>query len=465
MHSELRYTGHPFIDVGIATITAFSGKKKPQEITEDDLQEVAEYLKDKYCHYKPVQNFIQVIFINSHFVQHAKTTAQREAYADQILFAFKQDIAAEDYDPRCTFFPELKPVMNAHRQHIPLLNGESITNFSALGSMGLPVSGLALLAIHAMPLGCFKCGHLMAFHQLVPPSVSNGESMNQLLARMALEENRKAISLMSLGSSDSPMPSYGSYARTRYVDILLRAKRETRRRGLTESALNNITGYYFTNYGPDPKLEVVRLDNAVFNFLNAAQLDTSEAWGRVVDQNWQRPKDESGKSINDGAAQTGRNIVYEHLFKLPEQSLKFIGYLRKGDSWLLIELFLRKVLFMEQARIDTYRELGDRLANYALQLENQPISFYHAWSRADKYDKLRRVLRSAAERALKAAAERPLLTYEDFILAFEHPSDSYSQWKLGRDLIAIRMLEVLHRNKVSLEDLPIESVNEDEEEE
>jgi hypothetical protein len=261
------------------------------------------------------------------------------------------------------------------------------------------------------------------------------------------------------------LPNLGSYARTRYIDILLRAKQESRRRGWGEMTINNTTGYYFTNYGPDPKLEVVRLNNAIFDFLDAAQKNAAGAWNKVVFYGWQRPKGEDQAEANEETTQTWRNAVYEQLFILPDNPLKFIHYLAKAESWQLIELFLRKVLFMEQARIDTYRELGDRLAHYALQYENQPVSFYYEWSRAQKYDKLRRLLRSASEQALKGSTERPLLDYEDFVLAFEHPSDSYSQWKLGRDLISIRMLEVLHKNKVSLDTLPAESPEEDEEQE
>lgn len=113
---------------------------------------------------------------------------------------------------------------------------------------------------------------------------------------------------------------------------------------------------------------------------------------------------------------------------------------------------------MEQDRIDTFRELGDRFAHYIDRYEVPSLSFYYRFARAQQYAELRQVVRSACERILKSRAEKPLITYDEFILAFEHPSDGYSQWKLARDLIAFRMIEGLHTlgHKVDLEEIPDE---------
>jgi len=40
----LRFTGHPLVDVGIATIMAFVGKDDPAQITGADLDQVADYI-------------------------------------------------------------------------------------------------------------------------------------------------------------------------------------------------------------------------------------------------------------------------------------------------------------------------------------------------------------------------------------------------------------------------------------
>jgi CRISPR-associated protein Cst1 len=55
----LNYTGHPLVDVGIATITAFAEKDDPTELTEADLDKVAEYLIYQYTH-QPLKSFATV---------------------------------------------------------------------------------------------------------------------------------------------------------------------------------------------------------------------------------------------------------------------------------------------------------------------------------------------------------------------------------------------------------------------
>jgi CRISPR-associated protein Cst1 len=449
---ELHYTGHPFVDVGLATIAGFGTRSKPLDaITIDHLTEVAQYLKRIYCTYKPVQNYISVIFTNSPLAQFAMKQADKEAYANEVLFAFQNDHPAIEGEEHCVFFPQLAAVMRATRQHIPLLNGVEVSNFSAIGTRGVPVSGLALLAIHAMPLGCYKCGHLLAFHQL--QRMDDQSDINRVLARMALGETQKYIAMMSPDSAEGGMPSYGNHVRTRYVEQLLRAKNEA---GDRSASIDNITGYYFTNYGPSPRLEIVRLDNAVLRFINLAQQDFVTAWGRVTRAGWERPKGEENTSPDHGNTVTWRNRAYETLFRLPHEAHKFIWMLGSGGEWGLIALFLEKVMNMERERIETYRELGDRLARYVIDYENGSPGFYYQFRREQHYDKLRRRLFSAAERVWKRTQQeggQPLFTYDEFIAAFEHPADTYHQWRLARDLVAIRMLEMLH-GKIDVSELP-----------
>ncbi len=75
----------------------------------------------------------------------------------------------------------------AYRQHIPLITGEGIINFSPWGDPGLPVSGEALLCLQFFPMGCHKCGgRLLAIHS------DNSEILLDA-AREALHENERAI--------------------------------------------------------------------------------------------------------------------------------------------------------------------------------------------------------------------------------------------------------------------------------
>src|SRR5690606_34615206 len=145
----------------------------------------------------PLKSFLTVAFPNSGFTNPAfeKSPERRQAYAARVLRAFRAgtpELAGE----RCVFTgrpavalafgeSESLPPGRAFRQHIPLLTGEGVVNFHPYGDAGLPVSGVALLAIQAFPLGCAKVrGRLLAVH-------ADDPALTLSFARRFLETNRR----------------------------------------------------------------------------------------------------------------------------------------------------------------------------------------------------------------------------------------------------------------------------------
>lgn len=457
--NQLTQTGHPFIGIGLATVAAMANKRALRDLKSDDLRSVADRLKYWYTQHDAARNYISIVFTNSHFVQSKMSVEQREEYADRVLYAFTKDTPARPDTPRCTFFPQLAALETAYRQHIPLLNGEAVINFSPMGRDGLPVSGLALLAIHAMPFGCMKCGgKLLGLHrQPLSGDDRESETLNILFAREHYHRNLTALSQISADAGDK-FPDFGGKPRMRYVAQVLNAREQLRER---EANLDFITGYYFTNYGSGAAIKLIRLDHAVLTFVQRALLDAAPTWHRAVHLNWDKPAKGEVESASDEERISGsrRNYLYDNLFNLPDRPLDFIGNLKRAGDWPLITIFLEEVMFMEKKRIDTYRQLGDLLADYALEFTNQPHSFYYAFSRANNYSALRGVIRDAAEKMYKLQIEDILFTYDDFVNAFEDPSERYSQWRLARDLISIRLLERLHAANVDLSELPDNTVD------
>ena len=144
--SILRYTGHPFLDVGVATLTAMSKKNRPEDVGYAELESAAEYLKDVYSHIPKVQNQLNTVFQGSHFTQPAKSLSNRLEYADRLMFGFRTERETIS-GVACTFFPELPAYLYAHRQYFPLLNGIGLLNFLPPGCDGIPISGVGLLAL------------------------------------------------------------------------------------------------------------------------------------------------------------------------------------------------------------------------------------------------------------------------------------------------------------------------------
>lgn len=439
----LQYTGHPLVDVGTAVIVVFSEKNHPEEVTDEDLAAVAGYIWEHYTH-GPLRSFLTSVFPNSGYVNPSMKQQSREEFRDTYLFAFRRQPAASE---NVCVYCGRPAYTRAFRQHVPLLTGEGMLNFFPNADPGLPVCATCLLAIQAVPLGTVKCaGRILLVHAASP-------ALTQEFVRGFLEANRVHLQLADLAKYPDK-----SYPHTVLVDELV--KIATAGKLAEEEVRSSISVYHFTNYGTGADVDIYHLPLQLVDFVSTAlQARYRKTWDQLVKLAWQKV---------DGEPEAGhaRNYLYEDLFTLPDQAPRFVRtYLlrrayragvRRDDpradytiqrdldliSWEFTSLFLRKVMYMERERINLIREVGDRLATYIV--EENDNALLQRLNRAKRYQELRVALIRANE--CRAKAGRSLLMgFDEFIALFEEGEDlPYPQWDLTRDLLLIRILEQLH---------------------
>jgi len=466
----LKYTGHPLYDIGVATITAFAGKSEPTQITEDDLEAMADYITLEYTR-QPLKSFLTVAFPNSGFTQPAfeKTPERRLEYARQVLRNYGADV--QHLSERCVFTgepavatvfgdKESLPPGRAFRQHVPLLTGEEVINFHPYGDAGIPVSGKAILAIQAFPLGCAKvAGRLLAVH-------SDNEELILHFAASFLAQNRRLIQLAQQAGS-TKLDEAGYSHRTLLVDTLLKADR-MQREAQQDDRPFSLTAYHLTNSGQGVGLDIYYLPLQVTTFLREMlQAEYRDGWSVIVQRAWEvAPPKKGGKQTTN--FEPRRNYLYEDLFGLPDNAHDFLRtyFLRvalryartaQGDprgsyspraeaglvSWKITARFLRRVMNMEKDRIEAIRELGDRLADY-VSSENDR-RFFRDFFTERRYDFFRTAL-IKANIAHVRRGKPPLVTLDPYITVFEEGDEiARSDWQLARDLILIRMIEQLYQ--------------------
>ena len=467
----LEFTGHPLFDVGLATVLAFVKKTDPRDLNDDDLDRVAEYIKENYV-VDPLKSFLNVAFPNSGFTQaaYSKTPEKRIEYADHVLVTARN--SSQPQYGRCVItgrpvteaLSSKLPPGRAFRQHIPLITGENIINFHPNGEPGLPISGLALFMIQAMPLGSGVVGErLLVVH-------SDNNRLTMAIAAEFLEENRRNIHRARLEGSKELSPAAYRVG-TQLVHVLVNVQADMIERGLAgESA--SITAYHMSNSGQGTALDIYHLPLEVTDFIQTALYPQYRStWNRLTDRGWQITK-------GSKAAGPTYNIFYEDLLRLPHNSWQFIRtYLlrrprrsrRPGDptttysftseadliSWTFTDLFLRKVLRMDQVHIETLRNLGDRLAEYVV--EENDRRFFWDFSTVRRYPHFRNVLIKANLRRTKDNSP-PLFSFDEFVTVFETELMNH-HWSLARDLILIRMIERLYAAgwiQSNMEDMPVE---------
>ncbi len=468
----LGYTGHPLVDIGVATLTAFVERQRPDEISEEDLHAVADFITREYTR-QPLKSFLTVAFPNSGFTQPAfeGTPERRVEYARRVLRNVGGDAPA--LEETCVFTGEPAvavafgdkeglPLGRAFRQHIPLTTGEEVINFHPYGDAGLPVSGKAMLAIQAFPLGCAKvAGRLLAVH-------SDSEELLLHFAASFLTQNRKFIQLaQAAGSSKMGEPDYAQ--RTLLVDTLLKADRMQRDQRADEQACS-ITAYHLTNSGQGVDLDIYYLPLQITGFLHEMQqAKYRQDWSVIVRRAWQMaPPPKKGAKGEAKEFRPHRNYLYEDLFNLPGNAHAFLRtyFLRaawrfaradQGDprggyslqtevalvSWKITARFLKRIMNMEKERIDAIRTMGDQLAEYVSDENDR--RFFRDFFAERRYD----YFRTALIRANIAYVKRgnpPIITLDPYIEVFEE-GDAVARpdWQLARDLVLIRMIERLYQ--------------------
>lgn len=469
----LNYTGHPLFDVGVATITAFADKSDPTTISEEDLEAIANYITREYIR-QPLKSFLTVAFPNSGFTQPAfeSTPHRRLDYAQRVLRNYG---GGQGLAETCVFTGEPAvavafgdkeglPLGRAFRQHIPLITGEDVINFHPYGDAGLPVSGKAMLAIQAFPLGCAKvAGRLLAVH-------SDNEEVLLHFASQFLVHNRRLIQLAQ-ESGSSKMGESQRTQKTLLVETLLSA-RQIQDDARQEAHPFSLTAYHLTNSGQGVALDIYYLPLQITGFLRDMQwAEYREDWSAIVRRAWEvalAPK--KGGKPTETEFQPRRNFLYEDLFGLPDNAHDFLrtyflrvalryaraeqrdprrGYSLTNEanlvSWKITAHFLRRVMNMEKDRIEQIRNLGDRLAEY-VSGENDR-RFFRDFFTEQNYDYFRTAL-IKANLAYVKRGKPPFITLDPYIEVFEVGEDvPHNQWRLARDLVLIRMIEQLHQQE------------------
>jgi len=473
----LNYTGHPLLDVGIATLVAFARKQHPYELAEADLELAADYMAANY-NIPPLRGYLTVVFPNADgYTQPAyfKRPDLQRLYAERVLYAFRAETPTQElpdvfaglpiadipFDVKSESIPG-----RTDRRHIPLQTGVGVINFHPEGDPGLPISGPALLAFQALPLGSAKCaGRLLAVHS------DNSQILLHFAANF-LENNRLAIHTAQQ-AGDTKVPESQLNYRTLLIDTLLSA-REMQLEAREDERPFSITAYHLSNSGKEPKLDIYHLPSQIILYLKEmGQPPVSTIWNRVVAAAWERPKLKRGQTEAPADYRPSRNWLYEDLFRLTDDprraAPRFIrtyflrqayrltrqdetdprgGYSAAAQldlvSWPLVQPFLRRILYMQTDRINHIRNMGDALAAY-VQEENDR-RFFRDFYAIGRYDHLRIALLKASNRQV-ARGRPPLITLDGYLSVFEEGQDlARPDWRLARDLVLIRMIEQLYAN-------------------
>jgi CRISPR-associated protein Cst1 len=410
------WTGHPVVDVGLAALCAMAGVRELEELTDDHLDATVRELEEAYFS-RSMGSYLTCLYPNAAPVNPTIGAQKRRLYAEEVLRGYRlQGVRGAQPCGICG----RQAIRGANRQHLPLLTAEGSFNFLPAGQGSLPICGLCLSAAQAFAFGAVRCqGRALAVH-------GDDPAITLVFAREAVEWNRK-----ELLTATATGAKYGSVPNPYRHVVETLGKVADELADLPASA----TVYHLTNSGQGPDIKMYHVPSHLLRFLRLVWLDTyREAWSALV-------------QLGQDRRSPDRNGVYEDVFGLPANGSHFVYRwlrplaVRHRRAWSLTELFAKEVIGMEKERIDTIRDLGDRLADEVAAMNDRRL--YSRLFRSSAYHELRNELIKLDQRVASQGRAVPT-GFERFITAFEAPDGvARADWRLAHDLVLIRMIERL----------------------
>jgi CRISPR-associated protein Cst1 len=497
MSVQLRWTGHPLADVGVATLCAMVNKVDPNELTAEDLDTCGQELSQAYN--DPIfLSYLTCVFPNSAYVNPTMKGDNRIKAVQRLLFPHHTESDEGVVGLYCAF-SGLPATHLLERSQMPMLTGVGILNFFPAGQSELPVAAPFLLAIQAVPMGGRRSeGKLLMVH-------CDDPQWTLQFAGRYLATNRRLINLARSGKlpeTDGPderldrecagwdktnkRPKYpdAKAPHSLIMDDLMDVVTQ-RVTGRMARASASVTAYLMSNSGQGPSLSIEHIPSQFVRFLQLLHgTQYAQDWRLMVARSWRSAQgaDESsgskkpskGKSAQPLPAGPGRsrNELYNDLLRMfpagfidwnaavffirrhllsdparlfasghPSLSPRLSKQRAELINWNLTALFLEQVLGMNKERLEQIRKFADQLGELIEQHNDRRL--FRELVFTEKEWPYRAILTKVQRRY--AQEKHALLfgfdQYLDIFLA--NDGEKSVNWSLVRDLISIRLVEQL----------------------
>jgi len=187
-------------------------------------------------------------------------------------------------------------------------------------------------------------------------------------------------------------------------------------------------------------LEVYSLPDDAFRFLALVKRhEMYNEWQKVVKKgyrnvNWDKVKEEKDY-VNK------MNKVFQNLLN-GKSIVTFFFDSKKREvygNWELLSYYLLEVRNMDKERIETIKEVGDKIANYIK--ESGDIKRLDRLERTDTYRGFRNQLRIIIRDRVAANYDDILFDFDEYV---NHLVPDYKEWRETQDLLLFRIYEQLY---------------------
>ena len=424
---NIQITGNPFIDSGIFAIST-KLDKDISKITIEDLKILSKEISNLYPVGKWKKN-MSVLFPNGIIVNPASTNKPNlnELYLDK-LNNLIDSIPPLQENGSCMGCGRRDAEELLGREAVPLTGSKSLINYFSFGNSGADYCSLCALLIQFSPLILYGCGGKMIMLH------SDSNKVMKFWAKKAIDNIDEQIALGEFS---------GCYNRgiTRQSNAIFDIISQVIASGRTWRGENpSLNFYYFTNYGQSPELEIYSLPNGVFTFLTEIPPEDLGNWNFIVKKSYRFVKWRNVKSDED--YKNNPNTIYINLLEQKSilKSFYTARFKRTYCSWKLVKSYMKEVRNMDEKRIETIKDVGDRLSDYIK--DNDSFKTLTRLELASNYNNFRNILRKIYKSKIKKGDDELLFSFDEYVCNL-FPEGNIT-WRETQDLLLFRIYENLH---------------------
>jgi CRISPR-associated protein Cst1 len=421
-------TGNPFVDTGQEMMAAMADIDSPNELTTGDVKSLLPRLVDLYFQEGWIKNSYS-IFPNSPLHNGNNRRAKYTSLLDRWLRAVEEP-ESHSLDTTCAISGGPANVYIT-KVYLPM-SDFGTGNFQSSNQEGTPLSAEVALALQFFPLGLVKVGKMLAL-----PHFSN-DIVQYEWAKKSVDHVEESEALGTGGGVRDLGTSKPANAFFKLVENLVRGQREFPNSSATLYLFNNFNQVDYKNAA-----ELYYMPSPVFRFISAAiNHSDGRPWHQVVRRGYVTKKEIEDESE---ALRRYDNLVYARLLREDPISAFFLDsrqrcpVVRGESGWRLFAGYLKEVGRMDERRIDSLRDLGDRIAPLVRERRRRLLTLEGAGSRGALTDVLYRISKDAMSRG----HERPLITFDQLITDIFPHDVQYNDWREVKYLLLFRIYEQL----------------------
>ncbi|MBI2653082.1 type I-B CRISPR-associated protein Cas8b1/Cst1 [Candidatus Woesearchaeota archaeon] len=439
-----KFTGNPFVDNGVALITVWAGKKKPEDVDDSDLLEITNQISTLYFEVK-WKNRIQFIFPNSKITNpspYLNPENKKKEYTN-LLLSFIKAIVPFSKSGDCISCGSRDGIFYLTKDKVPLSGSGEYLNFFASFERGERYCGACTLSIQLCVPMVMDCNKFLLIH-------SNNYNVLLYMADFILN---KVTSQLASGSFEGMYKNDFYNEKNALFHIINKIIIPQFDDEIWNKEDTLVSCYFFSNANQKGQLyNIYQVPSEVFDFLCCIKtLDKKykeknilKDWDNIIYNAYLKVKIKKNESP-DIKIKNSYNQVYESLLNGSPIIRYFYNSSEKKAlcPWELTELYLSKVRKMEKERIDVIKKLADNIVEIMKSKENTKRLF--GLENARYYSGLRATLILCARDWQNMNKNQPLIRLDDAIeLLFPETSEGWKNWKETRDLLLFRIYETSH---------------------